>query len=107
MIADQNGPEIRKVTKDGTISALLLNYLASSVQVDGASNVYFTSSNAVYKVSSAGTMTTIAGGPSGFGGDGGPARAALLDSPSGLALDGAGNIYIADTNNCRVRQNHP
>ena len=94
-IADQNGPEIRKVTADGKINVLVSGYSASSMQVDGAGNVYFASGAAVYKVSPAGNMTTIAGGTSGFG------------SPLGLALDSSQNIYIADTNNCRVREITP
>jgi hypothetical protein len=53
----------------------------------------------------AGTIATIAGsGSCGFGGDGGPATSALLNHPAGLALDGSGNLYIADTDNCRVRK---
>ena len=48
-------------------------------------------------VDSAGTITTIAGsGEWGFGGDGGPAAAAGLAQPRGVALDGSGNLYIAD-----------
>ena len=106
-IADQNGPEIRKVTTDGKINAFVTGANAASVQVDGASNVYFIAGSAVYKVSAAGNMTTIAGGTSGYGGDGGLATAAELASPSGLALDGSQNIYIADTYNCRVREITP
>lgn len=64
-----------------------------------------TTSNRIRKVDSSGTITTVAGtGSSGFGGDGGPATAAKLSSPSGVALDGAGNLYIADTANNRVRK---
>ena len=103
-IADQNGSEIRKVTADGKINALVTGVNGASVQVDGTGNVYFISGSAVYQVSPAGKMTTIAGGTSGFGGDGGLATAAKLASPLGLALDGSQNIYIADTNNCRVRE---
>ena len=103
-IADQNGPEIRKVTTDGKINAFVPGANAASVQVDGAGNVYFISGSAVYMVSPAGKVTTIAGGSYGYGGDGLAATAALLNSPSGLALDGAGNIYIADTYNCRLRE---
>ncbi len=55
-------------------------------------------------VSSGGGVTTIAGtGVAGFSGDGGPGAAAQLNSPSGVALDAAGNILIADTGNQRIR----
>jgi len=55
-----------------------------------------------------GTITTIAGtGVSGFSGDGGPATSARLSNPQGLAIDTAGNLYIADWNNMRVRKVSP
>src|SRR5258707_1645805 len=51
------------------------------------------------------TVNRIAGiGVSGFSGDGGPSIAALLAGPSGVAVDAAGNIYIADTANNRIRK---
>ena len=51
------------------------------------------------------TITTVAGnGTSGFSGDNGPATSAELSYPSGVAADSAGNLYIADENNCRVRK---
>jgi hypothetical protein len=52
-----------------------------------------------------GTITTIAGaGTVGFSGDGGPATAAELSGPSGISVDGSGNVYIADYNNNRIRK---
>jgi trimeric autotransporter adhesin len=52
----------------------------------------------------AGDIYTVAGdGTGGFAGDGGPATAAELNSPQGVAVDGAGNLVIADTGNSRVR----
>ena len=50
-------------------------------------------------------ITTFAGtGESGFGGDGGPAVNARLSRPSDIAVDGAGNLFIADSSNHRVRK---
>ncbi len=52
-----------------------------------------------------GTITTVAGnGIEGFSGDGSPATSASLDSPDSMALDGGGNLYIADTHNGRIRR---
>ncbi|HMF41351.1 MAG TPA: hypothetical protein VKQ32_11675, partial [Polyangia bacterium] len=52
-----------------------------------------------------GTIATVAGvcGSEGFAGDGGPATEALIARPGGVALDTAGNLYIADTHNQRIR----
>ena len=68
------------------------------------SNVYFSSGNSVFKIDGAGTMSLVAGNSrAGFSGDGGPAVSAQLNAPQGLALDSAGNLYIADSVNNRVR----
>jgi uncharacterized protein (TIGR03437 family) len=78
--------------------------------VDAAGAVYFTEfyNNRVRKVTPGGTITTIAGnGVAGLSGDGGPAMAASLNSPLGLALDQAGNLYIADNGNLRIREVTP
>src|SRR6202142_4350994 len=69
------------------------------------SNVYFSSGNSVFKIDASGTLTLIAGNSrAGFSGDGGPAVNAQLNAPQGLALDGGGNLYIADSLNNRVRR---
>ena len=55
-----------------------------------------------------GTITTIAGGHGGgYSGDGGPATAAELNWPDGIAVDGAGNVYVADWNNNAIRRITP
>jgi sugar lactone lactonase YvrE len=52
-----------------------------------------------------GIITTVAGnGTKGFGGDGGPATEAALSLPSGVAFDAQGHLYIADTENSRIRR---
>jgi uncharacterized protein (TIGR03437 family) len=62
----------------------------------------------VRKVTPGGTITTIAGtGVNGFSGDNGPAASADLSSPTGVAVDSAGNLYIADGPNARIRRVSP
>jgi len=74
---------------------------------DSAGDLFIadTNDNVIREVNVAGIISTIAGdGEQGFGGDGGPATSALLDSPVGVAVDSNGNLYIADTHNQRVRE---
>ena len=78
----------------------------NGVAIDRLGNLYLadTDNHRVRKVSLGGTVTTIAGtGTAGFTGDRGPAVNAQLNLPYGLALDGVGNLYVADFGNQRVR----
>jgi len=78
----------------------------AGVAVDAAGNIYIadTHNNRIRKVTS-GAITTIAGtGAAGFSGDGGAAASAVLNLPTAVAVDAAGNLYIADTNNHRIRK---
>jgi len=77
------------------------------VAVDAAGNVYIgdENNNRIRKVTTAGVISTYGGnGTSGFTGDGGQATAAEISYPDGLRLDAAGNLYIADAGNNRVRK---
>jgi trimeric autotransporter adhesin len=79
---------------------------AADVAVDSAGAVYIADSpaNRIRKVSG-GVITTVAGdGTPGFSGDNGPATRAQLNRPMGVAVDPAGNLYIADLGNNRVRK---
>lgn len=122
-IADGQNPRIREVFPVGLITTVAGNGAAgysgdngpairaqldgpTGVAMDTSGNLYIadTINNRVRKVSSNGTITTIAGtGTSGFSGDGGPATAALLFSPEAVAVDLTGNVYIADSANRRIR----
>ena len=81
--------------------------LPRSVAIDALGQVYIcdTLNGRIRLVSPSGTITTIIGnGSANYSGDGGDALAAALYWPRGIALDPAGNVYIADTNNHRIRE---
>jgi len=79
---------------------------ACGVAVDATGNLYIADQfSARIRKISAGVITTVAGnGTAGLGGDNGPATSAQLYSPEGVAVDSAGNLYIADANNHRTRE---
>src|SRR2546422_3740875 len=123
-IADEGSNRIRKVNTAGIISTIAGNgkqgfngdggraaaaslYEPSGVAGDPAGNVYIADGGNVRirKVDTAGIITTIAGnGKEGFSGDGGPATSAELSFPVGVAVDPAGNVYIADEGSNRIRK---
>ena len=84
------------------------------VAMDAAGNVYFASDNCVFKLNQSGVLTRAAGNSRpGYSGDGGPASSAQLFEPSidavpfGVAVDTAGNLFIADAYNDRIRKVTP
>lgn len=93
---------------DGQIATQADLYLPSSVAIDGAGNLFIADSahNRIRRVdASTHIISTIAGdGSAGYSGDGSVAVNASLNNPSGIALDGAGNLYVADTGNNAVRE---
>lgn len=92
---------------DGGPAPQALFSQTEGIAVDVLGNIYVADADAnrVRKIAVNGVISTFAGtGISGFAGDGGPANAALLNQPYGLALDEAGNLYIADLGNGRIRK---
>ena len=90
----------------GAATAAILSQ-PEGVAIDAAGNIYVADAddNRVRKITPDGLIQTIAGtGHAGFSGDGGPAASAQINQPYGLALDAAGNLYIADLGNARVRR---
>jgi uncharacterized protein (TIGR03437 family) len=116
-IADTGDSLIRKVDKNGIITSYIggtgptagrLNH-PTGIWLDAAGTLYVADSNNRRMIKYAGsTFTVIAGnGTAGFSGDGGPASKALLNNPTGVAVDAAGSIYVADSNNSRIRKITP
>lgn len=123
-IADTENNRIRKIDTEGIITTVAGNGLTGEsgdggpatsarlnepegVYVDSSGNIFIadTDNNRIRKVDTSGTITTVAGdGDLGFAGDGGKAVDAELKLPQGVCVDESGNIYIADTNNSRIRK---
>jgi len=88
----------------GAATSAKLNAPQGVFEISGEFFVADTLNHCIRKVSTSGTITTVAGtGTAGFSGDGGAAAAARLSSPGGVFVDGAGNLFIADSGNHRVR----
>ncbi|GIW45560.1 MAG: hypothetical protein KatS3mg077_2842 [Candidatus Binatia bacterium] len=123
-VADTFNHRVRKVSSDGTIVTVVGDGRGFSngdggpatsasvnaprgLALDSAGNLYIAESdgNRVRKVGPNGIITTVAGtGAWGYSGDGGPATQAKLANPWHVALDDAGNLFIADFANSRIRR---
>ena len=93
---------------DGTGSAARFND-PDGVAVDGAGNVYVadTFNDTIRKITPAGVVTTLAGSPGQVGSADGTGSAARFNDPEGVAVDAAGNVYVADTRNDTIRKITP
>ena len=126
-IADSWNSRVRKVDTNGIITTVAgtngagytgngglavnakLNYPAN-IAMDALGNLFIadSSNNCIRKVDGSGIITTVVGtGVAGFFGDGGLAVNAKLSAPTGVALDGQGNLFVADMGNNRIRLVNP
>jgi DNA-binding beta-propeller fold protein YncE len=135
-VADTYNNRVLKVTPSGQVTAVAGDGIAgysgdgrlatfaelnepTGVAVDAQGNLYIADSanNVIRRVDArTGIITTVAGdyaadkangGLGGFSGDGGPATSAELNDPQGIAIDGAGDLFIADTFNNAIREVTP
>jgi sugar lactone lactonase YvrE len=107
VISTYAGP---RLPANGELAAAAAIDSPGSVAADGTGGFYVASQsqNRVYRISANGELSLVAGsGLAGYGGDGGPAASAQLNGPRGIALGSAGDLYIADTNNHRIRRVNP
>ena len=122
-VADTFNHKIRKISSSGTVTTYAGNsswgsddgegpaasfFSPKGISVDVTGNVYVADSgnHKIRKITDTGVVTTLAGNGS-QGGDDGIGTAASFYSPEGLAVDAAGNVYIADTNNHKIRKINP
>jgi streptogramin lyase len=124
-VADTSNYTIRKITPIGVVTTLAGTALASGsadgtgaaarfnnpfgVSVDGSGNVFVadTGNSTIRKITPAGVVSTLAGTAGTSGSADGTGSAARLNNPSGVAVDGSGNVYVADMNNSAIRKSTP
>ena len=102
-----NNAKLRKITPGGVVTTLASVGISTGVAVDGIGNLYVNSNNnKILKITSEGDVTTLAGSGSNGSADG-VGTLASFSYPKGVAVDINRNVYVADTNNAKIRKITP
>jgi uncharacterized protein (TIGR03437 family) len=107
VVADTGNSIARRFSLGGSINTFgQLMGTPSAVAVDASGNFYVTDDEPlVLEINKTGSTSIVAGdSQSGYSGDGGPATSAMIANPTGVAVDGAGNVYFTDETNSRIRK---
>ena len=124
-VADELNEEVRKISPSGVVTTLAGSagqtgssngtgsaarfYQPAGVAVDSAGNIYVAdlSNDEIREITPSGVVTTLAGSAGQTGSSNGTGSAARFDDPEGVAVDNAGNVYVADYVNAEIRQINP
>ncbi len=111
-VADKGNRSVRSVTANGTVSTLALTgggfdpqARPEAIALDRLGNIYVSDrGGAIFKVTQAGEISTLAGALGQLGSADGPGATATFNTPAGIAVDPSGNVFVADSGNATIRK---
>lgn len=103
-VADGGNAALRMITPAGVVTTIAkLGFYPEGIAVDSAGIIYLSGANVIWKVTSGGVVSKLAGVQGALSFADGPPNIATFNNPTALAVDGKGNLYVADTNDYAIR----